>query len=112
MQVYSQEDILNKYIGKKGTSEREQFEFELQMDVLGSMIRNIRKKRRMTQAQLGELIGVRKAEISKLERSARNMTIATVLKVFGALGATVNFSISLADGPQATPAEVRQASGA
>ena len=41
----------------------------------------------MTQAQLGEMIGVKRSEISKLERGSRNMTIATVLKIFRALQA-------------------------
>ena len=49
----------------------------------------------MTQDQLGQLIGVQKAQISKLERNASNMTIETILKVFKALQANVKFKIEL-----------------
>jgi len=46
------------------------------------MIKKTRKERKLTQEQLGDLIGVKKSEISKLERNARNMSISTVLRVF------------------------------
>lgn len=94
-ETYSHDDLLDRYIGKSGTPEREQYEFDLQLDILGDMIRMTRKKRRLTQEQLGELVGVKKSEISKLERNARNMTISTVLKVFNAMKANVTFVINI-----------------
>ena len=87
--------LKDKYIGEKGTNNRDQYEFELKLDILGEMIKQTRKERNLTQEQLGELIGVNKSEISKLERNARNMTISTVLKIFNALKAKVNFNIEL-----------------
>jgi transcriptional regulator with XRE-family HTH domain len=57
------------------------------------MIKQIRKERYLTQEQLGDLEGVKKSEISKLERSARNMTLGTVMKIFKALKANVKFVI-------------------
>lgn len=87
--------LKDKYIGEEGTERREQYEFELKLDVLGDIIKKARKERNLTQEQLGELIGVNKSEISKLERNARNMTIGTVLKVFNALKAKVSFNIQL-----------------
>jgi len=47
----------------------------------------------MTQEQLGKLIGVQRAQISKLENNTSNVTIGTIMKVFNALKATVNFRI-------------------
>lgn len=41
----------------------------------------LRQERNLTQEQLGELIRVRKAQISKLESSGNSTTIDTVLKV-------------------------------
>lgn len=87
--------LKDKYIGKEGTEQRKQYEFELKLDILGEIIKQTRKERNLTQEQLGELIGVNKSEISKLERNARNMTISTVLKIFNALKAKVNFNIEL-----------------
>lgn len=89
------DQVLDRYIGKKGTRDRDEYEFELKTDLLGDMIRQIRRERKMTQTQLGEMIGVQKAQISKLERSAGNVTISTILKVFKALktGVKIKFDI-------------------
>ena len=59
------------------------------------MIRATRQQRNLTQEQLGELVGVQKAQISKLEKNANNVTVETILKVFNALKAKVNFRIEL-----------------
>jgi transcriptional regulator with XRE-family HTH domain len=56
------------------------------MDVLGKMIKSARQERNLTQEQLGRLVGVQKAQISKLESSANSATIDTVLRVFKAMG--------------------------
>ena len=89
------DQMKDKHIGKVGTPERDKYEFDLQMEVLGEMIKSVRKKRHLTQEQLGELIGVQKSQISKLERNTRNVTIETILKVFTALKANVKFSIEM-----------------
>ena len=91
------DSIKDKYLGKIGTEERNQYEFELKLDILGEMIKQTRNERNLTQEQLGELVGVKKSEISKLEKNARNMTISTVLKVFRAMNANVKFMIKLDD---------------
>jgi HTH-type transcriptional regulator / antitoxin HipB len=97
MKTYSLDEVKDRYIGVKGTPEREEFEFELQLDILGEMIKSARKERNLTQEELGELVGVQKSQISKLEKNASNVTIHTVLKVFTALRAKVNFKVSLMD---------------
>ncbi len=84
-------------VGKVGTPIRDNYEFELKLDLLGEMIKTARQGRNLTQEQLGALIGVQKAQISKLERSANNVTIETVLKVFKALKADITFKVTLAD---------------
>ncbi|MCK4749480.1 MAG: helix-turn-helix transcriptional regulator [Bacteroidales bacterium] len=91
------ESIKDEFLGKTGTPERDQYEFDLQLDILGYMIKKTRKERNLTQKQLGELVGVEKSEISKLERSTRNMTISTVLKVFRAMKANIKFMVNLDD---------------
>ena len=55
------------------------------MELIGLMIKKVRKERSMTQEELGKLIGVQQAEISKLEKGSKNVTISTVLRVFEAL---------------------------
>ncbi|MCW3109165.1 MAG: transcriptional regulator, family [Segetibacter sp.] len=55
MKSYTLAEMKDKYIGKEGTSERDQYEYELRMDVLGRMIKTARQKRNLIQEQLGEL---------------------------------------------------------
>ena len=95
MKSYSLAEMKDKYIGKNGTIDREEYEYELRMDVLGRMIKTARQERKLTQEQLGELVGVQKAQISKLESSANSATIDTVLKVFKALKADIHFNVTL-----------------
>lgn len=91
------DEMVDKHIGKIGTPKRDVFENELRLDLLGNAIKEARKERNLTQEQLGELVGVQKAQISKLENSIKNARFETILKVFNALGAKVNFNVELSD---------------
>ncbi len=97
IKTYSLAEMKDKYIGKVGTQERDEYEYELQMDVLGKMIKAARQQRNLTQEQLGQLVGVQKSQISKLESSANSATIDTIIKVFKALKAEINFNLKLED---------------
>ncbi len=92
---YSLAEMKEKYIGKVGTPERDEYEYELRMDVLGKMIKTARQERNLTQEQLGLLVGVQKSQISKLESSTNSATIDTILKVFKALKADIHFKVTL-----------------
>lgn len=89
--------MIDRHIGERGTERREAFENELRIDLLGQAIRQARQERNLTKEQLGELVGVQKAQISKIENSVKNARFETILKVFDALGAKVNFSVELND---------------
>ncbi len=95
MKTYSLDEITDKYVGKKGTPERENFENELRLDLLGKAIKQARQERHLTQQELGEIVGVKKAQISKIENSTTDARFTTILKVFEALGAKVNFNVEL-----------------
>ena len=85
----------DKYIGSVGTMERDEFGFELRMDVLGKMIKKVRLERQLTQEELGKLIGVQKAQISKIENSTNSATIDTIVKVMDALNAEISVIVKL-----------------
>jgi len=68
LKTHSLAEMKDKHIGKVGTKERDEYEYELRMDVLGKMIKTARQERNLTQEELGRLVGVQKAQISKLER--------------------------------------------
>ena len=97
MRTYSLEEITEKHIGKRGTPRRETFEYELRLDLLGEAIKKARKERNLTQEELGQLVGVQKAQISKLENSLTDARFETIIKVFKALNAKINFNVELLD---------------
>ena len=95
MKTYTLDQVQDELIGKIGTVSRDIFEYELQMDLIGKAIKQTRKERNLTQEELGKLIGVQKAQISRIENNASNVTMDTLLRVFTALKATVKLQIEL-----------------
>ena len=97
LKLYSLDEITDEFIGKLGTAKRDAFEYELRLDVIGEAIKQARKERHLTQEELGRLVGVKKAQISKIENSLTDARFETIIKVFKALNAKINFNIVLLD---------------
>jgi len=91
--LYSLDELENEFYGEKGTPERDRYEFELSLELLSEKIKEIRKAKHLTQEQLGVLIGVQRAQITKLENGYSNVTLETITKVFKALNAKITFQI-------------------
>ena len=87
---YTEDEILDEFIGKVGTTERDEFEAKLKKEVddffIGEAIKQARKKQGMTQDELGELMGVKKSFVSKIE-SGKGIAYSTIMRAFKALGA-------------------------
>lgn len=97
MKTYTLDEVQDKLIGTIGTPDRDIFEYELQMNLIGQAIKQTRQERNLTQEGLGKLIGVQKSQISRIESNASNVTIDTLMRVFRALKAHVKFQVELAD---------------
>ncbi|MCD4679203.1 MAG: helix-turn-helix transcriptional regulator [Bacteroidales bacterium] len=95
MKTTSFDEVKDKYLGKRGTSKREKYENELRLDLIGYTIKQARKERNLTQEQLGKLVGVQKAQISKIENNLTDARFETILKVFKALNAKISFNVEL-----------------
>lgn len=95
MKTYTLNQVQDRLIGKTGTLKRDRFEYELQMDLIGEAIKQARKERHLTQEELGKMIGVQKAQISRIESNASNVTIDTLMRVFAALKAKVKLQVVL-----------------
>ena len=95
MKAYTLDQVQDKLIGKIGSPGRDIFEYELQMDLIGKAIKQTRQERHLTQEELGKLIGVQKAQISRLENNASNVTMDTLIKVFTALNAKIKLQVEL-----------------
>lgn len=91
------EDLEDKYFGEIGTPERDEYEFELKMELIGEKIKQLRIQNNLTQTQLGELIGVKRAQISKLEHGNHSASVSTLMKVFKAMKAKVKLRIETDD---------------
>lgn len=98
IKIYTLDQLKDKHLGKVGTEKRDKYEYELKLEILGEMIKQTRKERHLTQSELGKLIGVQKSQISRIERNTKNVTLETILRVFRALKAKVNFNVELLDG--------------
>ena len=95
LKTVSLDKMIDKHVGKVGTKRRDAFEYELKLELLGSAIKEARTYQNLTQEQLGQMVGVQKAQISKLENNFTNARFDTVIKVFNALNAKVNFKVEL-----------------
>jgi DNA-binding XRE family transcriptional regulator len=95
MTTVSLDAMIDKHVGKIGTPARDAFEYELSIDLIGEAIKRARKERNLTQEELGKLVGVQKAQISKIENSIKNARLDTIIKIFKALGATIKFNVEL-----------------
>ena len=92
MKLVTLEETLDRYIGTKETAKRKQFEEDLRLDLLGSSIRSLREEQKLSQEDLGKLIGVKKAQISKLENNFTDVRVGTLLRVFKALKKEIKIS--------------------
>lgn len=83
-------EIVDEVWGKKGTPERDRMENQLKEELnsyfIGEAIKKARQAQNLTQEQLGERIGVQRAQISRLEKGKSIITLPTMSKVFKALG--------------------------
>ena len=91
-EYYTFDEVKDELIGKRGTSERDDYEAEIEAHLIGVHIREARKAQNLTQKQLGERLGVQSAQISKIE-NGRNVTMTTIIRVLHALGLTADFTI-------------------
>lgn len=89
MKLYSFEEVKDELLGKKGTPERDEHERKVENALhayrIGEAIKKARVEQNLTQEELGERIGVKRAQISRLEKGY-SISIPTMSKVFKALG--------------------------
>ncbi len=95
MKLYTFDEVLNEDLGQVGTPQRDAFEAEVEADVrayhIGEAIKRARVEKNLTQQQLGELMGVQRAQISKIE-SGKNLNFSTIARAFKAMGIPANLA--------------------
>lgn len=90
MELISADELTDRVFGKIGTPKRDAMEAQLAREVrsyeVARAIKKAREEKNMTQEELGEKIGVRRAQICKLESGKCSPTMNTIIRVFQALG--------------------------
>lgn len=90
------DEILDERMGPKGTPERDNFERRVEEGIhayyVGEAIRQARQSRGLTQEQLGEMVGVQKAQISRIEHGT-NMSLRSLSRIFKALDLRVSLQV-------------------
>ncbi len=87
--VYSMGEVLDEALGSVGTPARDEYERCVSEAVhayrIGETIKKARIEKNLTQEELGERIGVKRAQISRLEKGY-SISLPTMSRVFKALG--------------------------
>ena len=88
MKTYTLDELTDEAIGKIGTPKRDKFEADLKAEIqayhIGEAIKKARLAKNLTQEELGEKVGVQKAQISRLERG-KSITISSLMRLFEAM---------------------------
>ena len=71
MKFYTHEEVKDLLIGEVGTPERDRYEEQLDLFLIGDAIKQARQAQNLTQEDLGKLVGVQKAQISRDRKSTR-----------------------------------------
>ncbi len=90
---YTEDEALDKVLGKEGTPLRNQYESDMNAFLMGEAIKKARQSKNLTQEELGALIGVKKSQVSRIEKG-NNITFATIAKVFRAMGISASFEMA------------------
>lgn len=90
MKLIDFETVVDEVFGEVGAPTRDAMEKEVANEVnayfVGEAIKRIRLQNRLSQAELGQKIGVKRAQICKIESGKCSPNLATIKNVLQALG--------------------------
>ena len=92
IKLYTMNELLDRDLGPIGTPERDEFERKLADELhayrVGEAIKKAREAQKLTQAELGERMGVQRSQVCRIE-SGKSITLASMMRAFRALGVQV-----------------------
>ena len=89
------EELLNQKYGKPGTKKRDEFDAESRAFMVGELIKEERRKAKLTQEELANKIGTKKSYISRLENGKIDIQLSTLFRIIEeGLGRKVSISFS------------------
>ena len=93
MELYTLENIKDKYIGKKGSPKRDKYETDLNAFLMGEAIKDARLKKQLTQQQLSERSGIGRTAISRVE-NGKDCSLSTISRICRAIGIKTEIGLS------------------
>lgn len=92
MKLYTHEEMLNKVLGKKGEPLRDKYENDINSYLMGETIKKARQSKKLSQEQLGKLIGVTRSQVCRIE-NGKKLSFGTIARVFRAMGISASFDM-------------------
>ena len=80
------EELLNVKYGSKGTQKRDEFHAKARAFYICEMLKEERKKAKITQTELAERADMKKEVISRIENGKIDVQLSTFLRVLEGLG--------------------------
>lgn len=88
------DELLDFKYGKIGTKKRDTFEEKAQYFVISEILKDARRKAKLTQEQLANKVGTKKSYISRLENGKCDIQLSTLYRIFeDGLGKRINLLI-------------------
>ena len=87
------DDLLNRKYGEEGSASRLEFEAKAKAWYYAELLKDERKRQKITQQELADMIGKKREYISSLEKGKTDMQLSTFLQLSHALG--LRFSLVL-----------------
>lgn len=88
------EDLLLSKYGKPGTKSRDDFDAKSKAFMIGELIKETRKKLRVTQEELALKTGTKKSYISRVENGKSDIQLSTLFRLFEeGLGKSLNLIV-------------------
>jgi DNA-binding XRE family transcriptional regulator len=76
------DELIEREHGKIGSESRNTFEEKAQLFIVSEMLKEARRKAKLTQEQLAEKAGTKKSYISKIENAKGNIQLSTLIRIF------------------------------
>lgn len=88
MKTYTLDEVTDRFIGKKGTPERDEFDAEVNAAVeaykMGETLRAERERQNMSRSELGAKVGLSESTVSRVE-NGRGTSMSTLSRILRAL---------------------------
>ncbi len=88
-------DYLDRKYGESGTESRSEFKQKAQAYMVAELVKDARKKAKLTQEELAQKVHLKRPHISRIERAETDVRISTLQKIAQGLGGNLSISFDV-----------------